>query len=114
MRTLPTLLRACVLLLQVASIAGCSTTSSTNPNASANAFSIQPAASSVAVGGTVALQATLATNGTRQNVTGQTTWAVSDPSIATVENNVLQSKSVGTMAVNGTFNGTSTSSTSLT
>jgi len=114
MRTLPTLLRACVLLLHVAFIAGCSTTSSTNPNASANAFSIQPAAASVAVGGTVPLQATLATNGTRQNVTGQTTWAVSDPSIATVENNVLKSKSVGTITVNGTFNGTSTASTSLT
>ena len=129
MRTPPTLLRTCVFLLPVAFIAGCGSSSNSRnalSNSSSavsngsNAFSIQPAASSVAVGGTVALQAILVANGAPQNVTSQTTWTVSDPSVATVQNSVLQSKAVGTVTVNGSFtsstaaNGTATASASLT
>ncbi len=116
MRTLPTLSRICVLFLQLAFIAGCGSnmTSPNSPSTTQDSLSIQPSTSSVAVGGTVALQATLATNGTTQNVTGQTTWSVSDASIASIENNILQTKAVGSVTVNGNFNGSSTASTLLT
>ncbi len=115
MRTPPTLLRMCVLLLLANFIAGCGYVSNVQ-----NGFSIQTAASSVAVGGTVTLHATVMIDGAMQNVTSQTTWSVSDSSIATIENNVLQSKSVGTVVVKGALasltpaSGTSTASASLT
>ncbi len=115
MRTPPTPLRMCVLLLLANFIAGCGYVSNVE-----NGFSIQPAALSVAVGGTVTLHATAMIDGSMQNVTSQTTWTVSDPSIATIEKNILQSKSVGTVVVKGALpsfsggNATPTASASLT
>jgi uncharacterized protein YjdB len=109
MRTPPTLLRTCVLLLQLAMIAGCGITRN---DYSPRQFAVQPAVSSVAVDGTVTMKATLTTNGTAQDVTAQTTWTVSNPSIATVQNNVVQGKTVGKVTVTGSYNPSSSSSAS--
>lgn len=109
MRTPLTLLRTCVLLLQLAMIAGCGITRNNYPS---NQFSIQPAVSTVVVNGTVALKATLITNGTTQDVTAQTTWAVSDPSIAMVQKNTIQGKAVGKVTITGSYSPSNSSSTS--
>lgn len=109
MRTPPTLLRTCVLLLQLAMIAGCGITRN---DYSSRQFSVQPAVSSVAVDGSVTMKATLTTNGTVQDVTAQTSWTVSNPSMATVQNNVVQGKTVGKVTVTGSYNPSSSSSAS--
>ncbi len=114
MRTPPTLLRTCVLLLLSGFIAGCGYVSNAG-----NGLSIQLATSSVAVGQSVTLQAILTAHGSKQDVTTQTTWKVSDTSVATVVSNILQSKAVGIVTVSGVVPSSvagnlSTASTSLT
>jgi hypothetical protein len=103
-------MRACVFFVLVVLITGCGSTSVNPSDPNTNTFSVHPAATSAAVGGTVALQATLAT----QVVTSQTTWTVSDSSIADIESGVLHGKSPGTVTVTGSFEVTSTASTTLT
>ena len=62
------------------------------------------------MGDTVALQATMAT----QVVTEQTTWTVSDSTVANVQTNVVHGKKPGKVTVTGTYQGTSTASATLT
>ncbi len=109
MRTSQTLLKTCVFFMLVVLITGCGSTSANTTDPS-NTFAIQPAAMSAAVGDTVALQATLAT----QVVTDQTAWTVSDSSVADVQTNFVHGKKPGKVTVTGTYQGNSTASATLT
>jgi hypothetical protein len=91
-------------------ITGCGSTSANPADPNANSFAIQPAAMSAAVGGTVALQATNAT----QDVTAQTAWSVSDNTVADVQSNFVHGKKPGKVKVTGTYQGNSTASATLT
>jgi hypothetical protein len=71
-RTPPTFMRTCACFVLVGLITGCGSNSN-NPS-DQSAFSVHPTETSAAVGGTVTLQATLASVGTTQDVTSQTTW----------------------------------------
>ncbi len=110
MRTPQALLKTCVFFMLAIFIAGCGSTSANPSNPNTNTFAIQPAAMSAAVGDSVALQATIAT----QVVTDQTSWTVSDSSVADVQTNFVHGKKPGKVTVTGTYQGNSTASATLT
>jgi len=81
-------------------IAGCSNTSS--PGLTFLSVTATPA--TVSVGGAVILHAIVhLSNGSTQDVTSNTQWTLSNPSLATMGNGVLISKATGTLTVQGTY-----------
>jgi uncharacterized protein YjdB len=80
--------------------AGCSNSSS--PGLTFLSVTATPA--SVNVGDAVVLHAIVhLSNGTTQDVTSNTQWTLSNPSLATLGNGVLISKATGTLTVQGTY-----------
>ena len=81
-------------------IAGCN-----NPSSPSLTFlSVTATPATVSVGGAVILHAIVhLSNGSTQDVTSNTQWTLSNPSLATMGNGVLISKATGTLTVQGTY-----------
>ena len=99
---IPPVARACSVLVSALFIllAGCSNPSSTT----LNLLSIKVTPATVSVGGAVTLQATAhLSDGTTQDVTSNTQWTLSDPSLATLGTGVLTAKAPGALTVQAAY-----------
>src|SRR5271154_70875 len=99
---IPRVPRACSALVSALFIllAGCSNPSST----SLNLLALKVTPATVSVGGAVTLQAIAhLSDGTTQDVTSSTQWALSNPSLAALGAGVLTAKAPGTLTVQAAY-----------